>query len=116
MVVEPSSLVLDFGIQVTGNSVLEACDFRASVSTRPKENRINLLRSAERRFKTINSFTQVDAQGGQLVLRLKLSVNGSSTGCDYETIKPSPVVRAIKLEPLLLDGCFHPEQAGIFPK
>lgn len=110
-------------IQVTGNSVLDVCDFKASVTNRPKENRNSLLRFAERRFKAVHSFSQVEASGGQLAITLTLnpsirSKNGSAwmTGCDYETANSSPVVEARRLEPQSVEGCFHAEQAGIYPK
>lgn len=101
---------------MTGKSELDVCDLKGSVTGRPKESRNALLRFTERRFKAVRSFSQVDAGGGQLRIRLTLANNGSSSGCDYETTSSSPVIEARRLEPQSVDGCFHAEQAGIYPK
>lgn len=101
---------------MTGNSVLDLSDLKASVASRPKENRNGLLRFVERRFKTVHSLSQVEAGGSQLRLRLTLAVNGSASTCDYESTNPSAVLEARRLEPQSVEGCFHAEQAGIYPK
>jgi hypothetical protein len=106
---------------VTGNSVLDLSDLKAGVINRPKEGRNALLRFIERRFKTLHTFSQVDAGGAQLRLRLTLSgaTNGTSASpptCDYDTASPSPVLQARRMEPQPVEGCFHTEQAGIYPK
>ena len=105
--------------KVTGNSVLDLSDLKAGVINRPKENRNALLRFIERRFKTLHTFSQVDAGGAQLRLRLSLDAANKSNAplCrDYETVSPSPVLQARRMEPQSVEGCFHTEQAGIYPK
>lgn len=96
--------------------MLDLSDLKASVTSRPKENRKSLLRFAERHFKAVHSLSQVDAGGGQLRLRLTLGINGTTSACDYESTSPSPVLEARRLEPQSVEGCFHAEQAGIYPK
>jgi hypothetical protein len=112
-------IVFEHTKKVTGNSVLDLSDLKAGVIIRPKENRNALLRFIERRFKTLHTFSQVDAGGAQLRLRLSLDAANKSNAplCrDYETVSPSPVLQARRMEPQSVEGCFHTEQAGIYPK
>jgi hypothetical protein len=79
--------------------VLDLSDLKAGVINRPKEGRNALLRFVERWFKTLHTFSQVDAGGTQLQLRLNLSSadNGTSAPplpCDYDTASPRPVLQA----------------------
>lgn len=103
-------------IIVTGNSVLDLSELKASVTNRPKEGRNALLRFIERRFKALHSFSQVDAGGSQLRLRLTLAAGSDASLCDYETTNTSPVLQASRMEPQSVEGCFHTEQAGSYPK
>ncbi|XP_057370668.1 transforming growth factor beta receptor type 3-like [Daphnia carinata] len=103
-------------IIVTGNSVLDLSELKASVTNRPKEGRNALLRFIERRFKALHSFSQVDAGGSQLRLRLTLAAGSDASLCDYETTNASPVLQASRMEPQSVEGCFHTEQAGSYPK
>ena len=99
--------------------MLDLSDLKAGVINRPKEGRNGLLRFIDRRFKTLHTFSQVDAGGAQLRLRLSLgAANGTSAPppCDYDTASPSPVLQARRMEPQSVEGCFHTEQAGIYPK
>lgn len=108
-----------FPIQVTGDSIVEQSDVRVGVTQRARESRHALLRYVERSYRTVHSFSQVDADGGPLLVRLALADGTASTissGCDYNSSRPSPLASAWKLEPQPVEGCFHAEQAGIYPR
>lgn len=95
---------------------MDVCDLKASVTSRPKESRSALLRFSERRFKAVHSFSQVDAVGSQLQIRLTLAAYAATSACDYDTTNSSPIVEVNRLEPQSVEGCFLAEQAGIYPK
>lgn len=89
------------------------------ITQRTRENRHALLRYVERSYRTVHSFSQIDADGSPLRVRLALSNSTASTissGCDYNSSHPSPSVSAWKVEPQAIEGCFHAEQAGIYPR
>lgn len=104
---------------MTGDSIIEQSDLRVGVTQRSRENRHALLRYAERSYRTVHSFSQVDADSSPLRIRLTLSNSTASTistGCDYNSSHASPLVSAWKLGPQTVEGCFHAEQAGIYPR
>lgn len=121
---------------MTGDSELDKTDLRTSVISRSgsgKESRQSLLRFAERRYKKsalIRSYSQVDLATGTInrSLRLRLTlpektkaVNGSAllagpTACNYESIAPSPVLDAWGVQQQAVEGCFHAELAGVYPR
>lgn len=108
---------------MTGDSIVEQSDLRIGVTQRARESRHALLRYAERSYRTVHSFSQIDAADAA-ALRVRLALaNGTasaastaSAACDYNASRPSPLVSAWKLEPQTIEGCFHAEQAGIYPR
>lgn len=102
---------------MTGDSIVEQSDLRIGVTQRAREGRHALLRYAERSYRTVHSFSQIDAaDAAALRVRLALANGTASAACDYNASRPSPLVSAWKLEPQTIEGCFHAEQAGIYPR
>ena len=109
---------------MTGNSELNRVDFKATVANRPGENRQALLRFAERRYKAIHSLSQVEGMASRLLLTLStpasstltVSTSANGLGCDYDSLSISPVLKAWNDELQSVEGCFHAQQAGIYPK
>ena len=99
-------------------------DFKATVANRPGENRQALLRFAERRYKAIHSLSQVEGMASRLLLTLStpasstltVSTSANGLGCDYDSLSISPVLKAWNDELQSVEGCFHAQQAGIYPK
>ena len=104
--------------QVTGDSELDRVDFKATVANRPMESRQSLLRFAERRYKSIHSLSQVEGAASRLLLTLSspASASTNSLGCDYYSTNASPVLKAWNDQLQSIEGCFHAQQAGIYPK
>lgn len=109
---------------MTGNSELNRVDFKATVANRPGESRQALLRFAERRYKAIHSLSQVEGVVSRLLLTLSTPASSTMTaatsasglGCDYESTSISSVLKAWNDELQSVEGCFHAQQAGIYPK
>ena len=113
---------------MTGDSKLDRSDLRATVTRyRPGANRDKLIRFVESRFKTIHSFSQVDKAAG--VQRIRLTLTGKDKAGNYSncengsslTTPPSqawsPVLEAWRTgAPEFIEGCFHSELAGTYPK
>ena len=107
---------------MTGDSELNRVDFKATVANRPKESRQALLRFAERRYKAIHSLSQVEGIASRLLLTLAIPASSTAAtsanglGCDYDSLSISPVLKAWNDELQSAEGCFHAQQAGIYPK
>ncbi len=103
--------------QVTAKSEVELSDLRASVTNRPKEGRAALQNFVERRYKSVASVSHV--QGGDRV-RLTLAPASAAAAatafCDGDSADASPLVQAWRTHRQTVDGCFHAEQAGLYPK
>lgn len=105
-------------------------DILASVSIRPKDNRLSLMRFVERRYKWIHSISDIDSANH---IRLTLSSNWTSyapVASKPPTQCPDPsatsttsnetetwrLLDAWNMEKKTIDGCFHSQHVGMYPR
>ena len=105
---------------MTGKSELELTDLRATLTTRPKENRTSQKNFVERLYKGAVAYSMTRVENGANRLRLSLGTANASAPspahCDYDTQETSPLVQAWRMDKQTIEGCFHAEQAGLYPK